>query len=510
MRLADKQVVVLGPPGCGKTTELLRLVDEQLQKGTRPDKIAFISFTRKAVNEARSRAAERFGFGHDELKYFRTVHSLMFELNHHTRKDVVGIEHYREIGELLGVEFAGGRVDESTGMPIGNAEGDTHLFVHSLARARTVSLEEQWRECDIEDLDYRSVERTVKAVDSYKQTHGLVDFTDMLEIYCNTGSPLDIDVAFIDEAQDLSMLQWQCLSVLLGDCPLVVIAGDDDQAIYRWSGADVSSFLSLAGERRILDQSYRCPQQVHRLAGLISGRITNRIPKQWKSRQEVGKVARIHDLAAFDLEKLEGTTLLLARNTFLLADFQEQLKKRGLPFLTAHGQHSVIPSRARAIVAWGLLQKGEAVAASEIKMVYDLLRVGVGVARGHKSLTKIDSKGKYTQEHLRENFGLLAQGVWFDALDAIPGKDIAYYRGVLRAGRSITETPTISVNTVHGIKGGEADNVIISPDMAWRSYREMEKSPEDEARVAYVAVTRAKKNLYLLSPRLKNFYNYTG
>ena len=508
MQLAAKQTIILGPPGCGKTTELLRLVEEQLEKGVAPDRIAFISFTRKAVNEARSRAVDRFGFSHDELKYFRTVHSLMFELNHHSRKDVVALEHYVEIGALLGIDFANSRVDESTGLPSGNSEGDTHLFISSLARSRCVSLEEQWRECEIPDLDYRAVERTVQAVDLYKKTHGLVDFTDMLEIYAADGRPLDIDVAFVDEAQDLSMLQWQALYVLLGNCPVAYIAGDDDQAIYRWSGADVTSFLELSGERRLLSQSYRCPKRIHKLANIIAGKITPRIEKPWVSRDEEGRVVRVNDLAAFDLDKLEGTTLLLARNTYLLSDFQEQLRKRGIPFFTAHGQHSVPPTRARAIIAWEKLQRGHSMPASEIKLIYDFLRVGVGVTRGFKALTKMDSRGTYNDADLRATFGLLAQGKWFDALDGIPGKDIAYYRSILRGGRSLTDTPPVSVNTVHGIKGGEADNVVLSPDMAWKSYREMEKNPADEARVAYVAVTRTRKNLFLLSPRTRNFYPY--
>ena len=52
--------IILGPPGTGKTTRLLTLVEEYLEMGISPDKIGYFSFTRKAAQEAIHRAARRF------------------------------------------------------------------------------------------------------------------------------------------------------------------------------------------------------------------------------------------------------------------------------------------------------------------------------------------------------------------------------------------------------------------------------------------------------------------
>lgn len=509
MKLGPNQRVILGPPGCGKTTTLLRLLDEEMTGGVHPANIAYLSFTRKAVNEAKQRAVEQFNFEEGDLRYFRTLHAMCFAEGGFRRSDVMSLKDYTDLGQRIGVEFGGGRFDESTGMPVGSADGDVHLFVDSLARARRVTLEQQWSEANQPDLDFRAVERTIAAVTKYKAQHGLVDFTDMLQQYEKNGAPLAVTVAFVDEAQDLSRLQWAVLARMLRDVDRVYIAGDDDQAIYRWSGADVASFLSLEGAPEVLGQSWRCPQAVHALVDKLSSRISKRISKRWAPRDEVGAVESVHHLDSFEMEQLEGSTLLLARNTYLLTAYYDELRKRGLPFLTPAGYHSVARPHARAIIAWEKMRRGDLITGAEAKAIYDQMRVGVGVARGHKSLPHLRDDAVTNKDILRATMGLLTGDVpWYEALDGIAGKDRAYYRAILRGRRSLSAMPEIQVNTIHGVKGGEADNVVLNPDMASKTFKEYSERPDDEHRVAYVGASRSRKNLFILNPRTKNFYPY--
>ena len=51
------------------------------------------------------------------------------------------------------------------------------------------------------------------------------------------------DVVFIDEAQDLSPIQWMMYDILKANTKDIYLAGDDDQAIYAWAGADVDRFI---------------------------------------------------------------------------------------------------------------------------------------------------------------------------------------------------------------------------------------------------------------------------
>ena len=70
--------IVVGPPGTGKTTFLLNEVEKHLGKGTRPERIAYLAFTRKAAREALDRAVEKFILDPKDLPYFRTIHSLCY------------------------------------------------------------------------------------------------------------------------------------------------------------------------------------------------------------------------------------------------------------------------------------------------------------------------------------------------------------------------------------------------------------------------------------------------
>ena len=70
--------IIIGPPGTGKTTRLLSLVEGELDKKVSSEDIGYFAFTNRAADEAKSRANIKFNLDNNSLPYFRTLHSLAF------------------------------------------------------------------------------------------------------------------------------------------------------------------------------------------------------------------------------------------------------------------------------------------------------------------------------------------------------------------------------------------------------------------------------------------------
>jgi DNA helicase-2/ATP-dependent DNA helicase PcrA len=500
MRIVPDQRLILGPPGCGKTTESLNIVERELADGVAPDRIAYISFTKKAVEEAISRALTRFNYKPEDLPWFRTLHSLAYRLLGLRRTDVMSQTHFDQLGQSLGYTFNVKSMNPEDGFPLDANAGSKLLFIDGLARNRCVSLEEQWHAVNDQDVDLFALQRLHTSLRTYKDFHNLLDYTDMLEQVVLEKQQLHVDVVVIDEAQDLSRLQWAACRLLFRDAKRVYIAGDDDQAVYKWSGADVAQFLALEGDRRVLGKSYRLPRSVHRLACGVIQRVDNRFEKNWVARDEEGIVEHLPHIDSVNLDG-EGTTMILARNAYLLNDTESTLRKSGKIYTTRYGTSSVSADHYMAIRTWERLRKGATASGAEVGVVYSHLRVGTGLARGFKGDNALDPEAHYALPELCAHHGLLADGIWHDALDGIALNTREYYLTALRAGGKLNETPKIRISTIHAAKGGEADNVVLLTEMSQRTYRGYQAQSDDEHRVFYVGMTRAKRRLTLVDPR---------
>ena len=496
--------IVLGPPGCGKTTTLLGIVDDELSSGTSPDRIAYVSFTRRAAEEAISRAVSRFNLSRKELPYFRTLHSLCFRALGLKSGEVLEGKRLEEFGELVGHKITG-RFSLEDGNIWGFERGDRLLFIENLARVRGVPVRDVYEE-DHDDLSMHEIERFAAALREYKTELGIVDFTDMIQQFCQSGIDLGLEVLLVDEAQDLSLLQWAMVRKLATGTRRVVIAGDDDQALYRWAGADVETFVGMPGRVRTLTQSWRVPETVQALSSEVIGRVRHRRPKDWRPRPVSGSVSRHRDFGSVDLSGSD--ILILGRNRYMLRECEQQIRSSGYLY-EFQGVSSIRQSLLTSVITWERLRQGRGeVTAGEARKMYEMMTMGRGWARGHKLLPAFSDDEQVTMAALRERGGLLVDPstIWFDALDKMAMSDVAYIRATRRRGENLLEKPRIRLSTIHGMKGGEAEEVVILTDMAARTHVEAQRAPEDEARVWYVATTRAKEKLHIVAPRTgRNF-----
>lgn len=506
MRISDNQTVILGPPGSGKTTTILNNIDELFKQGASPDRVALVSFTKKAINEAVERVANRFNIKSRQLPMFKTVHAMCFAALGIGKSDVVGKEHYRELGEWLGYRFEG-TWDEAEGIPIGSEKGDILLFLDNLARVQQRPLREIWEENYVE-CEWEELERFQEGYQDFKSSKYIMDFTDMLDAYINMCDSSSADYVFVDEAQDLSNLQWSVLKHAFKNVKQTTVVGDDDQSIYRFSGASVKAFLDLEGEKRVLGQSYRLSYSIHELAKGLVSKIENRFDKPFNPRDANGEVNFVNSLENIDFDSNEQT-LVLVRNNFLTKRISEYFMMMGIPYIGKYNHSSIRSTHVKAIYAIEKLRKAEPITGAEAKAMYDAMHVGEYLSRGFKvQLANVKDTDIFDFAKLRDEYGLKDLAVWYTALSGIGQELIEYYRRILSNGYSLTHVPQTSIGTIHSAKGGEASHVVLLSDMAWKSHQEYVKSPDDERRVAYVGVTRAKEKLTIVQPSSKLYFDY--
>jgi len=196
------------------------------------------------------------------------------------------------------------------------------------------------------------------------------------------------------------------------------------------------------------------------------------------------------------------------RNTYALSNIEKNLRLMGIPYIRRHGSWSVNQTHLQAIRCWEKLRRGHYQAGVAIKKVYEQFRVGHEVKRGFKSLSKMEDNTTYTMQELVDNFGLLTDAIWHDAFKAISSDDIEYYLSILRiyGSEAFTSKPEVHVNTIHGVKGGEAENVVLHLDQARKTNLEYLANPDAERRVMYVGVTRARRCLHIVQPQTNRFF----
>jgi len=459
-------------------------------------RIGYFSFTRKAANEARDRAIAKFPHlnAKTDFPYFRTLHSLAFHCLSIKADMIMQPEHYKEFAAQVGIQL-----NVTTEDDVDVAKADNPILNEiNLARIRGIDLREHYNKSglDIEWYHFEFVERSYR---HYKRSKDLLDFTDLLEMVVSEHDRLPaLEVLIVDEAQDLSRLQWMMVEALAAKAKRVFLAGDDDQAVFTWAGADVKSFLSFQGQITVLEQSYRVPSTVHHLANEIVHRIRERQPKEWKARDFEGMVKTYYRFEDVPI----GTEqwLILAATNYMLNPVHEWLKSQGVLFERS-GIPSIAPTYVKAVMAWERLRKGEEVLGAEVKDIYKYMGPDF-VARGHRTFKGGEPDKLYRIEDLETQHGLTTRAIWHEALERIPEDKRDYLIAVLRRGTKLSSVNRVKLSTIHGAKGGEADNVLLLMDLSPKFAREFAENGDNIHRLFYVGVTRAKQSLHLVLPRV--------
>lgn len=454
--------IIFGPPGTGKTTRLMDILEDELSCH-HPSEIAYVSFTREGANQGKNRALTRFTvYKEADFKYFRTLHSMAFQALGLKRTGVMNYKHYKFFSKKMGMRFLGYYTPDLV------SGDDKYLFFDELHRNNPKAAADYLPDLNIDVLKF--VRHNFRR---FKDTFALLDYTDMINEFNKKNEPIPVKIAFVDEAQDLTTLQWRMVWTAFRHCDRIYIAGDDDQAIYQWSGADVEAFLQVTGDIEILTKSYRLPDAVLEFAKNTAKHISRRVEKDYHGTGVQGSVSFVNGIDEIDIDPNQ-TYMFLSRNNIFLNAIEAELRKKRvvyardkIPSITQKDVHTI-----------NLYEKVRETRIASNDDMYNMLWA------------------------LKEGYNF--KNPWYESFNW-PQDKIDYVRDLVQKKVKIRD-PKIFVGTIHSVKGAEADNVVVLLDVTRSVMLNIDKHPDTENRVFYVAFTRAKKNLILVNSNSKYSY----
>lgn len=435
--------VIYGPPGTGKTNFLFNIASQN--KGSD----LFVTFTKSGVSEIKKRMGQSCNA--------TTLHALAYKSVGAKPDQILTDYDLVEFAAKYGYSFS----FEDPATAYIQTESDVFLSQYNKNKAAFITNN---------DNKYRCFE---SELNDFMSKKGIIDFNDLLTKATLQGNFGKINRLFIDEAQDLSNLQWRFVDMLIKQCSPseVYVAGDDDQAIYEWAGASPHGMEIFSdkynSEVIVLKKSQRIPKTVHGLATQISSRIQERKEKPYSPNDNIGCVLRSNILRRIDFS---GDTFVLYRCHAMRTEIVHYLINAGIVFDTLNGLSGPL--------------KHPAVQSAQL---------------WHKIKNNSNIKPTITQRAQISRYLNSGTDNIFDALDGNISGTLMNYLYRIKFDPAIEYAPSVKLSTIHGVKGKEADNVVILDDAAPSGIKS--DSIDSELRVFYVGVTRSRENLTVFSGR---------
>lgn len=497
--------VVIAVAGSGKTTTIVeaanRLMASARVKSNFRYSATFVAFNKSIAEELKTRlpgsvraqTLNSLGFGAWRRHLGDKANSLKLDANktRQLTQDVIPPAKFslfsKGMSRIIGIAKAIGLVPVAL-------EGKYKGLVEDTDEKWVSIIEDYGIDVEFETDDEQDVAQFVHyareiLTKSIQMADSLIDFDDQLYMpVIAQASFWQNDFIFVDEAQDLNVIQRIMLKRALKSNGRLVAVGDPRQAIYAFRGADSSSIDQIKkyfNARELpLTISYRCPKAVVAEA------------QQWVSHiqsHETAKEGSVNHLDKYDASTFNPTDVIVCRNTFPLIEQAFALLRDGVPCKV----------RGRDIGA-GLVALVKKFKTNDLDKFQTKLDEYVN---GKVSKWIQDGKEELAVR-LQDQFDTLQ--VFMESLE--PGATVNDLTAKIESMFSDNGPAILTLSTIHKAKGLEFQRVFVLD--AWLMPSKYARTPEakmQEANLQYVAVTRAQLDLfYITSKTFKPGKNQKG
>jgi DNA helicase-2/ATP-dependent DNA helicase PcrA len=571
----DTEVVRLfGGPGSGKTTALLDRVEELIDSDDDVDvrDILVVSYTRAAAAEIRDRLAERLDTTPRALRgNVSTMHAKAYDLLNLSRSDVVGESDKEEFCDDYGIEFEdeyeGSRRRSARSTTLGNKIIATSQWLQRTCRdvGDWYDVPFQWNEEEVRlppeiddnaqtgnkytptwpsDDDRIDIPEAIRAWRNWKGSHDIVGFADMLERVHQRSLLPNVDYLVIDEFQDITTLQYEVYSEWRPHMKRVLIAGDDDQVVYAWQGADPDLLLEEdVDDDVVLPNSYRLPSRILNAVNQEVRHIDKRQEKDLEPRKEGGTVEAMRNRSMLDLsrevqrtvDETDETVMVLFRARYQMFQFIDEFIGEGIPFSCLTDQRMWTDRLTQYVEGIEALAADEPLSGLQARRLADMLAdsaFGTGERddffdeldemeekSGVDDLTDLDVSPEVVRDHAPFAPDPPAAADMLRKVTSFQERSVdAYFNGTYQG----MQHDRVRLGTIHSAKGREADHVFVATDLTEKVVEQMAASveqsdvavPDDqeftkhtspvpmltdnERRVFYVGMSRARERLVIL------------
>ncbi|KXS46723.1 MAG: universal stress protein A (UpsA) domain protein [Methanohalophilus sp. T328-1] len=366
-------------------------------------------------------------------------------------------------------------------------------------------------------LSRKRSEEALKAYDQWKREHGKLDFTDMLTEVLKQRLIPDCDILMVDEFQDLTALQYDIFKMWAGKIKNVVIAGDPLQSIYSFWGGSPDYFQHFQAEHVILERSHRLPRQIWEYAVKVAGRDKMEAPKIEAGEHKGTITHQNHTKYLKDTGTWQGTTdntvFHLVRSNYQAPAIAHEMARNGILWDGISGWTEQETAVLNVLIRAKQSDNRLIISKYEMLALLEQFPLNVFAHGGTKKSIRADIK-----KEQREDYGPLFGGEsLYKILESPDPVSHMSHKGELKRAKfqnalkryskpvKWQDVQATTLTTIHGSKGLEADKVFLHTGITKNIKKGMRRDRAEEARVFYVGITRAKKDLVIVKDKGDNF-----